>query len=717
LATQNLELWGGLECTVNRVQERFHSQLHIAGHHARLDDLDRFAALGIRRLRYPVLWEHVAPDSPTQRDWRFADERLARLRALEVDPIVGLLHHGSGPRYTHLLDPSFPELFAQYASAVATRFPWVRYYTPVNEPLTTARFSALYGLWYPHGSNDASFVAALINQCRATVLAMRAIRQVNPAAELIQTDDLGRTRSTRLLAYQASFDNERRWLAWDLMSGRVDNTHALRKYLLESGAQPEALAWLEENPCVPDIIGINHYITSDRYLDQRVERYAPATHGGNGKHRYADVEAVRVLRRRWSGIADALEDAWSRYGRPLAITEAHLGCSREEQVRWLNEVWDCATQARANGVDVRAVTAWALLGSFDWNSLLTRFTGHYEPGAFDVRGRSPRATALAATMRRLSKVTQTTAAAFAAAPGWWHRDQRLFKQPAVSSEGPRASVKPILITGATGTLGQAFARICATRGLEHRLCSRAELNICDADSIEHALGETHPWAVINTAGYVRVDDAERDSERCYRENSFGAALLARVCADRNIPFVTFSSDLVFDGAQQSPYIEQHAVRPLNVYGLSKARAERQVMSAHPGALVVRTSSFFGPWDAHNFVSIALRTLAGGQHFVAADDLIVSPTYVPDLVNATLDLLIDGEHGIWHLANRGSVTWSQLATQAATLARISSHKLEAKSWRELGLTAKRPTYSALTSERGLLMPELDDALARYVAAVG
>jgi dTDP-4-dehydrorhamnose reductase len=688
----------------------------MSGHDARPDDLDRFAALGIRRLRYPVLWEHVAPESPTQRDWRFADERLARLRALHVEPIVGLLHHGSGPRYTNLLDPGFPELFAQYAGAVAERFPWVRYYTPVNEPLTTARFSALYGLWYPHQRSDASFVAALMNQCRATVLAMQAIRRVNAEAQLIQTDDLGRTRSTPLLAYQAAFDNERRWLAWDLLSGRVNKTHPLRQYLADSRAQPEALAWFEEHACAPDIIGINHYITSDRYLDQKVARYAPATHGGNGRHRYADVESVRALPQAWSGIADALADAWARYRRPLAITEAHLGCSREEQVRWLNEVWDCAMQARTNGIDVRAVTAWALLGSFDWNSLLTRFAGHYEPGAFDVRGQTPRATALATTMQRLSKVSTTMAAALPDAPGWWHRDQRLFKQPAVSSASPRSSTKPVLITGATGTLGQAFARICGTRGLEHRLCSREDLNICEVHSIERALDETRPWAVINTAGYVRVDDAELDSERCYRENSLGAALLARLCGARKIPFVTFSSDLVFDGAQQSPYVEQHAVRPLNVYGLSKARAERDVMRAHPGALVVRTSSFFGPWDQHNFVSTALRTLAGGQQFVAMDDIVVSPTYVPDLVHATLDLLIDGAHGLWHLANRGSVTWSELATQAATLARISTDKLKGRSWREFGLAAMRPSYSALTSERGLLMPELDDALARYVAAV-
>lgn len=716
MSTQLPELWGGVECTVNRVGERFCSQIHLAGHHARLDDLDRFATLGIRRLRYPVLWEHVAPRSPDDQDWRIADASLARLHDLNLDPIVGLLHHGSGPRYTNLLDPKFPELFAAHAHATAARFPWICRYTPINEPLTTARFSALYGLWYPHHRCDASFVAALLNECRATTLAMQAIRRINPHAQLIQTDDLGRTRSTPLLGYQAAFDNERRWLAWDLISGRVDHSHCMREYLVGSGARPEILAWFEENPCVPDVIGINHYVTSDRYLDENLTRYPAKTHGGNGRHDYADVEAVRVREERWSGVSEALADAWDRYRRPVAITEAHLGCSREEQVRWLKEVWDCAVQARGNGIDVRAVTAWALLGSFDWDSLLTRFTGHYEPGVFDVRARVPRPTAIAKTLQRMAQVRGASATPLPDSPGWWHREERLFHASLASAVRARPEGRAILITGATGTLGRAFARICTSRGLDHRLCSRRELDICDSNSIESVLDEMRPWAVINTAGYARVDDAESECERCYRENSFGPALVAKSCAERELPMVTFSSDLVFDGAQQSPYNEQHAVRPLNVYGLSKARAEREVMRAHPNALVIRTSSFFGPWDVRNFVSMALRTLANGEPFVVVDDLVVSPTYVPDLVHATLDLLIDGEHGLWHLANRGSVTWSQLVQRAASLAHVTTAKLQSRGWRELGLAAVRPEYSALTSDRGQLMPELDDALGRYVASV-
>ncbi|HZQ06712.1 MAG TPA: family 1 glycosylhydrolase, partial [Anaerolineae bacterium] len=185
-----LELWGGVECTVNRVHEQYFDQLERNGHAQHLNDLDRFAELGIRTLRYPVLWERIAPQGLEAADWQWADERLERLRALGIRPIIGLLHHGSGPRETDLADPAFPEKFAAYARAVSERYPWVDAYTPINEPLTTARFSGLYGVWYPHARDDRVFAQIMLNQCRATILAMREIRRVNPAAQLIQTEDL-----------------------------------------------------------------------------------------------------------------------------------------------------------------------------------------------------------------------------------------------------------------------------------------------------------------------------------------------------------------------------------------------------------------------------------------------------------------------------------------------------------------------------------------------
>ena len=711
-----LELWAGVECTVNRVGDDYLDQLEASGHAARLADLDLFARLGVYTLRYPVLWERVQPDWPAAPDWAWADERLAYLRALRVRPVLGLVHHGSGPRRTGLLRRSFADGLAGYARAVATRFPWVEDYTPVNEPLTTARFSGLYGHWHPHARDGLAFARALLNQCRAVVLAMRAIREVNGQARLVQTEDLGQTFSTPALAYQADFENERRWLTWDLLCGRVDRRHPLWGYLRWVGVEEPELAWFLDNTCPPDVVGMNYYVTGERFLDERLGRYPACCHGGNGRHEYADVEAVRVRAGGPAGVGALLREAWRRYGIPLAVTEAHLGCTREEQLRWLLEVWDAAQAGRAGGVDVRAVTAWSLLGAYDWDSLVTRRVGHYEPGVFDLRGPRPRPTALAGLVKDLAAGRRPDHLVLAT-PGWWRRPERLIYAPA--GPAPRAesarngsAARPLVLTGATGTLGRAFARLCERRGLAYRLLCRADMDIADAASVESCLARLDPWAVVNTAGYVRVDDAEAEPERCYRENVEGPTVLAAACARRGVRLLTFSSDLVFDGRRDTPYRESDPVAPLNTYGRSKAEAERRVLAALPAALVVRTSAFFGPWDEHNFVTLALRVLAAGRRFVAAQDGVVSPTYVPDLVHACLDLLIDGEPGVWHLANAGAITWADFARRAAELAGLDPDAVEARPTAALALAAPRPLYSALGSERGSLLPSWEDALGRY-----
>lgn len=705
-----LEFWVGTECTVNRVAGRWRDQSVANGFDRRLDDIDRIAALGAKRLRFPLLWERTER-AGGDFDWTWADIRVRRARDVGLGLVAGLVHHGSGPAHTSLVDPRFPEKLAAYAREAARRYPHIEDWTPINEPLTTARFSALYGVWYPHARDDESFVRALLNQVRATVLAMRAIREAIPRARLVQTDDLGHTQSTPHLRYQAEFDNQRRWLAFDLLCGRVDARHPLRHYLRNFGATEQELQALVDEPCPPDILGVNYYVTSERFLDERLELYPEHLQGGNGRERYVDVELARVHGQHIGGFAARLREAGDRYGLPLAITEAHLGCTREEQARWLHQAWQAAQQLRTEGRDIRAVTAWAAFGTYDWDSLLTREAGHYEPGLFDVSSGTPRPTALAQLARELG-AGSTPSSPVLDGPGWWQRELRLHYpcHGELRALGMRGRV--VLITGATGTLGQAVARFCELRGLPCHLLKRTEMDIANEYSVAAALDRYEPWAVINTAGFVRVDDAEGDL-RQWRENVEGPATLARICADRGVRLVSFSSDLVFDGAKASAYIESDVPAPLNAYGRAKAEAERRVLDVHAQALVIRTAAFFGPWDRYNFVTLALEALGRGEKFPAIEDQVVSPTYVPDLVQATLDLLVDGECGIWHLANRAEVSWLRLAQLAAQAASLDMRLVEPVRCADLGLIARRPIYSALSSERGALMPPLEDALARYV----
>jgi dTDP-4-dehydrorhamnose reductase len=254
------------------------------------------------------------------------------------------------------------------------------------------------------------------------------------------------------------------------------------------------------------------------------------------------------------------------------------------------------------------------------------------------------------------------------------------------------------------------------RGLPHLPYTRHDLDIGDKQAVAAALKQFRPWAVVNAAGYVRVDDAECEPDHCYAVNSEAPAVLAEVCAEQEIQLLTFSSDLVFDGHQTTPYVESDPVAPLNVYGRSKAAAEQRVLELYPAALVIRTSAFFGPWDQYNFVSNALQTVAQNQPFVAASDATISPTYVPDLIQTCLDLLIDRESGIWHLANQGTTTWAELAQTVAYLAGYDPRCVESRPTQALKLAAARPSYSVLGSERALLLPSLANALERYLVEV-
>ena len=709
-----LELWGGHECTVNRVGDGYRDQTRLTGHHHRPDDLARFAELGIATLRYPVLWERVAPDRPDARDWRWSDERLAAIARLGMRPIVGLLHHGSGPRYTDLVDANFAALFADHAAATARRYPEVVDWTPINEPLTTARFSGLYGLWYPHARDERSFWTALLNQVDATRMAMAAIRAVNPGARLIQTDDLGQYHSTPELAGVADHLNHRRWASWDLLTGRFTPDHPLWEHVAGLGLG-DRLRAIADDPCPPDLLGINFYPTSERFLDDRLDGY-PGPPPAEGYH---DIAASRVMAPPPPGLPMLMRQAWARYGLPMAVTESHLGCSREEQLRWLAQSWRTCLDLKAEGVDVRALTAWALLGAVDWNSLITVDAGHYEPGAFDVSSGEPRPTAVAHLLKALAAGTRPTdtITAVAGGRGWWQRDMRLeypsfaWAEP-VEVRSPVKEARPILITGATGTLGRALAGGCELRGLPYLLTDRAAFPIEDGARVAAFLDKHRPWAVVNAAGWVRVDDAEENAAACLLANRDGPAVLATACARRTIPCVLFSTDLVFDGSRRTPYLEDDAPSPLNVYGRSKAEAEALADRYPATVLAIRTAAFFSPYDPHNFAMAVERALRDGQPFDAAGDSVVSPTFVPDLVRACLDLVIDGERGLWHLANDGEVSWLAFGRMIAQALGLDAHLIRAADAEQLGWRARRPAYAALGSRRGRLLPSLDDAIARH-----
>jgi dTDP-4-dehydrorhamnose reductase len=242
----------------------------------------------------------------------------------------------------------------------------------------------------------------------------------------------------------------------------------------------------------------------------------------------------------------------------------------------------------------------------------------------------------------------------------------------------------------------------------------AELDLTERGQLEQMVHRHAPWAVINASGYVRVDDAEKNSQACFALNHHAAVRAAEVCARRSVPLVTFSSDLVFDGRKHEPYVESDEVFPLSIYGRSKVLAEQSILSVHRGALIIRTAAFFGLDDPYNFLSVNLQKLNRGEMVHASDDQHVSPTHVAELADAVLDLLIDRECGIWHVANQGDITWYSMLRLVAGQLGAPTELIRPTPTSQLGQAATRPMYSALASERSSLLRPLDRALAEFVA---
>jgi dTDP-4-dehydrorhamnose reductase len=482
------EVWGGIECTINRIGEEYKDQLEYSGHYNRPGDIEVIAALGIKTIRYPILWERHQPGKNGKIDWGWAHRQLQAIRDSGMKPIAGLMHHGSGPSFTNLLDPEFPYLLADYAYAVASRFPWIDDYTPVNEPLTTARFSGLYGLWYPHHRNERSFYRMLLNQLKGTALAMEAIRSINHSARLVQTEDLGKTYSTALLSYQANFENERRLLTFDLLTGQLTPGHPQYQHILSLGISEDELQFFQNCRSAPDMLGLNYYVTSERWLDESLEQYPLQFHGGNGIHRYADTERVRTHLPAPGGFKVLATEIWDRYRIPMAVTECHLHCTREEQLRWFKEMWDNVVMLRSSGIDIKGVTAWALLGSFDWDTLLTKTGTQYESGVFDIKtfAGQLRRTALANLIKNLNK-KESKLHPVLGAPGWWHETQVLEKynsRPIVILQGAGESFSGL----DGGQLSFALAAACRQRRI-------SVVVVKDLDEIN--IDQLDPWAVIN----------------------------------------------------------------------------------------------------------------------------------------------------------------------------------------------------------------------------
>ena len=320
---------------------------------------------------------------------------------------------------------------------------------------------------------------------------MQAIRKINPQAKLIQTEDLAKTFSTPLLAFQAAFENERRWVTFDLLCGRLTKGMAMYNYFRRLGIEEAELQFFIDNPCPPDIMGCNYYITSERFLDDALHNHNPSTHGGNEVVPYADVEAIRMSHTQPWGLKVLIREAWERFKLPVAITECHLSCTREEQLRWVKACYDDLIELKSEGIDVRALTAWALCGAYGWNRLLTDPAMQYESGVFDTSDGSLRETALAVLIRSLAarQALPVKLKEICSQPGWWHTNGGLKKS--------NPAIAPFWVVNAGEALKEEFKHIGSLRKLPYRFLSTQEFNALMSD-----VEAPRPW------GYIAVQDGD-----------------------------------------------------------------------------------------------------------------------------------------------------------------------------------------------------------------
>lgn len=250
----------------------------------------------------------------------------------------------------------------------------------------------------------------------------------------------------------------------------------------------------------------------------------------------------------------------------------------------------------------------------------------------------------------------------------------------------------ILLTGGSGQLGTAI------RSLREGLVAptRSELDLSRPKGITSQLHQIEPSAIINCAAYTAVERAEDEADLAMTVNATSVGVLADYAAAARIPLITFSTDYVFDGRADAPYLESSPTAPINAYGRSKERGERAALAAHPGTLVVRTSWVFSATH-RNFVTTILERAEAGTVNVVADQL-GCPTYAPDLAEATLTALDAGATGILHLTNQGRTSRYELARTACNLAGIDPHRVSHVTGDEYPTRAARPRYSVLGTER-------------------
>lgn len=328
---------------------------HALTQHDRLwrDDLRQVKDLGATFLRYGVGWPavHVARG---RFDWSAFDRAVDECQRLDIAIVADLVHYGT-PAWLDgsFCAPEYPEVYAEYVRAFGERYRGaVAHVTPVNEPLTTASFCGLRGVWPPYGTGWQGWVDVTVAIADGIVRGVHELREAAPEIGIVHVEASSDFfTEDPVLADDVAFHTRLGWLPTDLILGRVGENHDLSDWLQRHGVGDDVLARLRARPADFDIMGVNYYPDLTPRLLESVEG--------------------RVIQQTYDRGRDGLETALrgfaERYGKPLLITETSIEGDDARRARWMADAADAVRELAADGLDVRGLTWWPLFDFIDWS--------------------------------------------------------------------------------------------------------------------------------------------------------------------------------------------------------------------------------------------------------------------------------------------------------------------------------------------------------------
>lgn len=262
----------------------------------------------------------------------------------------------------------------------------------------------------------------------------------------------------------------------------------------------------------------------------------------------------------------------------------------------------------------------------------------------------------------------------------------------------QSKIKKIILIGAGGQLAFDINRALKSTYKVIGLLKQ-DLDITNNSQVKKVLKLKKPDLIINTAAYHKVEECELNPEKSFLVNALGAYYVAKVASEINAEVMFFSTDYVFDGNKKY-YTERDKPNPLNIYGVSKLVGESLVKIANPKHYIIRTTGLFGIHQSgkgHNFVSLMLQLAKEKKEIKVVNDQFCSPTYTLDLAKKIKELIDRrADFGIYHITNRGSCSWYELAKKTFELAGIQAN-LKPIISSERSSNVKRPKNSILRNE--------------------